>query len=383
MTEAFHIRTNPSVLCWARESIVISKNKAAERIKISTKRLEQLETGEKYPSMTELKAMSKIYKRTIATLLLKAPPKEKPLPKDRRTINSEDLGVFDERTIMAVRKSRALVSSLVELRNEFNLPLIPFNYKADLQDDPNVIAKNLRNEWNFSKIGDIGTANSLLEYYIEHFESIGIAIFQISLTQDKLRGFSLVDEVMPVIVIKRGGEKPTAKIFSLFHELGHILLNEGGLCDIIFSNDSQEIEKWCNAFAAEILVPSSELLKIEKVIEHTQNEELIWQSKELIEIASKFQVGPLVILRRLLDNNLTSKEFYKQRHEVWSKPSFGRSKSPEGRDIPKETVKEKGRQYLSLAFNAYDKNKIDLKDLSDFLGVKLSYIPKTRQLLSI
>ena len=44
------------------------------------------------------------------------------------------------------------------------------------------------------------------------------------------------------------------------------------------------------------------------------------------------------------------------------------------------TLKEKGRTYVSPAFSAYDQNRIDLKDLSDFLGVKLSYIPKTRQL---
>ena len=49
---------------------------------------------------------------------------------------------------------------------------------------------------------------------------------------------------------------------------------------------------------------------------------------------------------------------------------------------PKETIKEKGRTYITLAFSAFDKNRIDLKDLSDFLGVKLSYIPKTRQLLN-
>jgi hypothetical protein len=37
---------------------------------------------------------------------------------------------------------------------------------------------------------------------------------------------------------------------------------------------------------------------------------------------------------------------------------------------------------VSLAFSAFDQNRIDLKDLSDFLGLKISYIPKTRQLLT-
>ena len=210
---------------------------------------------------------------------------------------------------------------------------------------------------------------------------MGVAIFQLSLTQDHLRGFSIVDEAVPIICIKRGGEQATAKIFTLFHELGHILLNDGGLCDLS-ENTNQQIEKWCNAFAAEILIPTSELLQMSIVIEQKYKEEKNWAKKDLIELANYFQVGPLAILISLLENNLTSLEYYKDRHQAWNKPTFGRAKSPEGRNIAKETIKEKGKTYISLAFSAFDKNKIDLKDLSDFLGVKLSYVPKTRQLLN-
>ena len=88
------------------------------------------------------------------------------------------------------------------------------------------------------------------------------------------------------------------------------------------------------------------------------------------------------MLRSLLEKQLTTKAFYKEKHEKWNKPQFGRSKNPEGRNIAKETIKEKGRTYISLAFSAFDQNRIDLKDLSDFLGIRLSYIPRTRQLLN-
>ena len=103
---------------------------------------------------------------------------------------------------------------------------------------------------------------------------------------------------------------------------------------------------------------------------------------DLVILGSHFHVGPLAILRSLLENNLTTPDFYKEKHKAWNKPSFGRAKKPEGRNIAKETIKEKGRTFISLAFSAYDQNRIDLKDLSDFLGIKLSYIPRTRQLLN-
>lgn len=103
---------------------------------------------------------------------------------------------------------------------------------------------------------------------------------------------------------------------------------------------------------------------------------------DLVKLASIFHVGPLAILRSLFENKLTSAAFYKEKHQAWNKPQFGRAKEPKGRELHKESLQERGRVSVSLAFSAFDQNRIDLKDLSDFLGLKISYIPKTRQLLS-
>lgn len=382
MQENINIAVNHKVLVWAREAIVLNRTNTSEKTGISTKRLIQLEEGEKQPTLAELKELSKAYKRTIATLLLKTPPQEKPLPADRRTVNSTDLGNFHEKTIMAVRKARALVVSLIELKQDAGIAIPLFKYKATLQDNPAELANELRKEINLDQIRQFENINHVLDAYIEKVESLGVAVFQLSLTQDKLRGFSIVDEITPIIGIKRGGEAPTAKIFTLFHELGHIILNEGGLCDLSESSTLQ-IEKWCNGFAAEILIPTADLLQKDIVIRKSSQGEKMWTKKELIELGNYFHVGPLAILRSLLENKLTTIAYYKDRHAAWNKPAFGRAKKPEGRNLAKEALKEKGRTYVSLAFSAFDQNRIDLKDLSDFLGLRFSYIAQTRQLLNI
>ena len=381
MKNIAQIHVNHFVLKWARESLGLNSSKACESIGIGAHRLDVLEKGEKEPTLDELKAMSKAYKRTIATLLLNAPPKEKPLPPDRRTVNSKDLDKFHEKTILAVRKARALAQSLIELNREAGFKISRFQYKALMENKAANVAKHFRKELRLDELREIKNINPALEGYIEKIESLGIAVFQLSLTQDKLRGFSIVDEVLPIIVIKRGGEPPTAKIFSLFHEFGHIILNEGGLCDLS-ENTKQEIEMWCNAFAAELLIPSSELMQTEIVSGYKSNGK-VWSKADLINLGNYFHVGPLAILRSLLDNDLTTSKYYQEKHDKWNKPSFGKAKVPEGRNIPKEIIKEKGRNYLTLAFNAFDQNRIDLKDLSDFLGVKFSYIPRTRKLLNV
>lgn len=381
MKESISIAVNHEVLVWAREAIVMNKTNASKTTGISLNRLNQLEEGEKLPTLEELKELSKAYKRTIATLLLTTAPKEKPLPTDRRTLDSKDLGNFHEKTIMAIRKARALVVSLIELKQDAGIIIPQFKYKATIQDNPATIANKLRTEWNLEEVRAYKNINFALDAYIEKVEALGVAVFQFSLTQDGLRGFSMVDEVVPVVGIKRGGEPATAKIFTLFHELGHILLNDGGLCDLS-ENSNIQIEKWCNAFAAEMLIPTAELLQMEIVLAQKLKGTKIWFKKDLIELGNYFHVGPLAILRSLLENKLTTQAYYKDRHMAWNKPSFGRAKHPEGRNLAKETIKEKGKAYISLAFSAFDQNRINLKDLSDFLGVRLSYIPKTRELLN-
>lgn len=381
MRESIHINVSPEVLMWARESLVLSRNQAAEKTDVTAKRLIQLETGEKQPSLEELKSFSKAYKRTIATLLLQTPPKEKPLPKDRRTIDSVDIGNFHEKTIMAVRKARALAQSFMELRQELSMEFPKFNLIASIHDDPKEAASKIRKLLKLNEIREITNINYALEAYIEKVESLGVTVFQLSLTQDGLRGFSIVDDLVPIIGIKRGGEQAHSKTFTLFHELGHILLNDGGLCDLS-EKTNIEIEKWCNVFSAEVLVPTSELLQMQLVVDYQRQNQKIWKKMDLIELANHFHVGPLAILRSLLENQLTSRSFYKEKHKAWNKPQYGRAKEPKGREMHKESLKERGRTYVSLAFRAFDQNRISMKDLSDFLGLKFSYLPKTRELLN-
>jgi len=382
MKGKFHIKINPAVLKWARESLVVNKTNAARELGITAGRLDHLENGTKFPSLEELKTMSKIYKRTIATLLLAKPPKEKPLPKDCRTFNSSEPGKFHEKTILAVRKARALAKSLVELRQEMNVTVRTLDIPANLSSDPLRIAAECRRVLEIDNLKRIVDLREALEAYIERIESFGVAVFQLSLTQDNLRGFSITDDVLPIIVIKKGGELPTTKIFTLFHELGHIILNQGGLCDISLSDNAPNIEKWCNTFAGEILVPSKDLVSDLVVADYKSRNEMNWTKKDLEQVGRYFHVGPLVILRRLLTHNLTTAKLYGEKHVIWNQPSFGQNPHPEGRNIPKEIITERGKGYISLAFKAYDQNKIDIKDLSDFLGISLSYIPKTRQLLN-
>jgi len=373
------INTNPRVLKSVRESLQMDLDKASKLSKIPINKIKEFEESDTIkPSLEELKSLAKAYNKPLAALLLYKPVEEKPLPKDRRTVNSEQIGIFDLETIKIIERARALLDSLLRLKKELGIKIVKFSDKATLNDDPIRIANEFRKKWKLDELKNLQNTDAALEGFIEKVEELGVVIFQLPLTKDNLRGFSIIDEEIPIIVLKRGGEPTTAKIFTLFHEVGHLLLNESGICDISFVSQ-QRIEKWCNAFASEILVPKSQLLQNSIVKKYVSEDKKEWASKDLIEIGNEFFVGRLVILKKLYDLGLTTKPYYQEKLNSWNKPSFGKAKEPKGRNIPQEIVKERGKTFISLVFNAYDQNKINIKELLDYLGAKLVYIPKIRE----
>ena len=372
----FQLKVNKEVLKWARSSLQYDTTYAAKELKISEKELAQLESGKKSPTYEILLKMSQLYSRPFAAFLLSEVPEEKPAPKDFRTVKSEKHGHLHDKTLLAIRRVRGLVQAAIELRNEVGIKLSGWNYSASINDDPEQLATDYRKLFKVKEINLIEKTDAALDFLISQVENEGILVFQLSLTQDEVRGFSLTDETVPVIVIKRGGERPTAKIFTLFHELGHILLHDGGICNLKESGAAGKIEKWCNQFAASILVPMNNLLNEEVVKEHRRNDNPYWQLNTLTELGAKRHVGPEVILRRLYNAGLTTKQFYEEKHEKWSSAKTGGRGGGSGRDILKEKVREKGKGFTRLALEAWESRKISLKDFADYMDITIDQVKR-------
>lgn len=82
-------RFNPDVFLWARESAGFEPEEAARAIGIAAASLQAIEGGEKEPSRTMLANMAKVYRRSLLTLYLPAPPKKGDRGEDFRTVVAE------------------------------------------------------------------------------------------------------------------------------------------------------------------------------------------------------------------------------------------------------------------------------------------------------
>lgn len=379
----FSLRVEPSVLLHARSSLGIELEEAAGKLGITSTELRRMESGSKVPRMSMLRAMSKLYKRSLTYLLLDAVPLEKPLPPDRRTVGSKGLPKLQPKSILAVRKARSLAMAHAELLRAMEIEKPLTRFRATIQEDPGVWGRRMREVLDMSALRSDGiTAKQAVEYAVEAVGGLGILVLRLSMPQEGLRGFALMDEEVPVIVIKRGGgEALSVKLFTLMHELGHVLLREGSICDMKEQN-TLPVEMWCNAFAAEVIYPQAELLEHPVVLEHRrQGLGVTWRHMELVAMAKGYHVGLEVVLRSLLRAGLTTPAFYNEKREKWmDRPHH--SRKPAERNTVKERLTERGPSYVRLVFNAWDRQRIDRIQVADLLGLSLDRLPAARQLMA-
>lgn len=190
------------------------------------------------------------------------------------------------------------------------------------------------------------------------------------------RGFSLSEPILPVIGLN-GSDSVNGRIFTLIHEVGHLLLGDGGSCDLgdytDVSSPPVPVEVFCNAFAGALLVPRPALLEDAAVRNATAATS--WSQSELERLARRFRTSREVVLRRLLTIGRTDEHFYGNwREAALTLP--GRDKGATGRpSVAVMTVRDVGKPFARLVIDAYHADSITGSDVSEFLGVRLKHLP--------
>src|SRR5690606_21818478 len=150
----------------------------------------------------------------------------------------------------------------------------------------------------------------------EAFEQSGVFVFKRSFEQRAVSGFCLNDAEFPIIVINNSTAH-ARQIFTLFHELAHLLFDVSGITkdDDSFiehlGGSDRQVEIACNRFAAEFLVPSSTF----PWAAFGDPEQL---ESNVVAVANSYNVSREVVLRRLLDRNLVGRTQYAQYVARWT-----------------------------------------------------------------
>lgn len=378
------IRIEPSILIWARESLGLSLSDVALKLDKDRETVQQWEHGTSFPTLAQLEKLAySIYKRPLAVFFLPKPPKETTPKQDFRTLPDNEIRNLSPDLRLIIRKAKHHQLVLKQINDNLNPITKPIFKVFNLEvANKNIIANDLREYLGITKNLQQNFRNPELafSYYRNLIEKNGVFIFQYPLKE--VRGFSLMDGEFPVIVIN-SWDSPNGKIFSLFHELCHILFNVGGIFKDFYSEElkrnQNRIEILCNQFASDILLPNIELLNDTLVLENRDNKE--WSDNTLRAIALTYKVSKEVVLRKLLEADKTTQAFYKKTRIRWNEKykqdlaNKKKTKQP-GPTYHVTNLSHLGKNFVSQVLTNYHSGKLTASQVADFLSIKLNRIPE-------
>ena len=360
----------PSVLRWARESQGYSIDDVAQHLKREPAEIAAWEAGTDAPTYAQLEDLAyKLYKRPLAVFFLPGPPVEPSVKKEFRSLPEFELDQLAADTRYQIRIAHAYQISLRELNEGVNPAARKIFRDVRLSDTANVdkSADSIRSYLGITLKAQSAwkTNDDALKFWRNAVEEAGIFVFKHSFKQKSISGFCLVDDEFPVIYLNNSTAK-TRQIFSLFHELAHLLLSVNAISKFDRAYVEQlppkekRIEQFCNALAAEFLIPSDDFSAQLRLVGQINDQ-------TIAVLALRYHVSREAVLRRMLDRGLVEPAYYEAKAKQWAEEYEG---SSEGGDYYATQSIYLGDRYLRLVFGKHYQGRLSLEQVADYLGVR-------------
>lgn len=296
------VQVRPELLHWASDRAGKSIDALAQRFHA----LERWLTGETDPTVKQLEDFAKATRTPFGFFFLERPPVEDtPIP-DFRTVGSERVerlspDLLDTIYLCQQRQDWYRQSSLLQGEE-------PLEFIGSATTDSQVVstATEIRTTIGFDLDArkEARTYEDALRLMLDAADHAGILVMVSGvvgqnthrvLDTGEFRGFVLSDNLAPLIFIN-GADTKSGQMFTLAHELAHLWIGASGLFDSTPASAPplhSGSEKWCNAVAAEVLVPLEDFRRLYQRTSETDD--------EMRRLGRHYKVSTLVILRRMFD----------------------------------------------------------------------------------
>lgn len=366
------IKVNNDILVWARQELNITQEEVADRMGRNIEDIINWEEGKDYPTYAQLEKLAyTIYKRPLAVFFFPNIPN---IPKNNgkfRTLDNEIFNEIPTRIIELMNQARVMQLNLQELDSnsriritELELDIHEQNFYEKLRD---VLGVDLELQKKAKNMSDA------FEMWRSAFYECGVYVFKEAFKDNSFSGFCLYDIKYPVIYINNSMSY-SRQIFTLFHELCHILIKTSGIDkanDDYISRlelDNRKLEMICNMFAGKFLVPTNDLLKLIDNVEINE--------KNIEKLSKKYSVSRDVILRKLLDMGKISKEAYEKKHIDYQEEMYRKPINNGGGNYYNTKKAYLGENYINDVCSNYYSGKIDLYETANYLNVRVEAIPQ-------
>lgn len=389
MAKSLTVKVEPNVLRWLRQSAGWEIAEVSRKLRLPSRTIEEFESGEKLPTLAQIKKLAVAYKRPIAMFFLPKPRQEKPRPQDYRQLPDRK-DVFEKETILAFRKARSLQAASNELSTNLGIEIKPKIALAKVSEDAVSVAKTYREvlKLDSKKQVELKDHYAMFGYLRDRMEERNILVFQIPIPISDARGFTLSDE-HPVIIVVSQSDLIQARVFTLMHEFAHVLLGETAV-DIPEQttavagtkhpkNDNGSTERWCDRFAAAFLFPDEFAREL-----FCQNLNQLTDTATLKAISRKAKVSKLVVLISMYVMGYISKPQYdsvlhrykEEEEELIKKEEAKAKKKKGGPPQDRKVLSQYGNRFVTLVTENLDTGNITYSDALDYFAIKSEHFDK-------
>lgn len=311
---------NPDRVAWCCADYGITPDLLAHELGIAPASIERVMEGEDGITFNQLRKVAEYFGRGVLFFLEEGPVDAAQVHTAQfRTLANQkpELTPSMKKLIERVEKQRAVFLGLLEDLDETER--VSF-------DPPTLPSRNIKEAASIVRTWLGLNETNDFESYRTAIEAKGILVFRSNgyngkwqiPKQNPIIGFTLYDSTCPVIVIKKQSSD-TQQVFTLMHELGHVLLHKSSSIDDeqdFYSTQGQERD--ANAFAGHVLVPDDFLATIQDRNRPTEVHQYdVWLDRQ----RKAWGVSVEVILRRLLDSGrLTQSQYAAYRQWRYSLP---------------------------------------------------------------
>lgn len=350
-------------MIWAREEMELDIEDVAKAMSKDKSVVEEWESSGENISFAEIKKLGKIYKRQISVFFLNSPPEKIPIPKDRRNMSIKE-NRLNKETVLAIRRTNRYLQLARELSDNESLEQ-QYRWLEVVQKIKNLeeIAQYLRDVIGVT-IEDqkkFNGSDTALRKWRESIESnLGIYTFSFLMPIGEIDGFSYIESGKPFAITINSRLAKNRNIFTLFHEIAHIIEGQSGICLTTGDKNSSNPERRCDSFAAAFLLPSSS-------VKAPNNYE------ELRELAKEMSVSSEAYARRAQSLNLIT---LPEMDELISKiPKKKKTQKGEIK-IPQLVMSKsrRGEKFFNLVVDAYSEGRVSSSLLRDVLEVRSNKI---------
>jgi Zn-dependent peptidase ImmA (M78 family) len=270
-------------------------------------------------------------------------------------------------------ESIALAQRLHEVANEFgHRDSLPRNVDLrEIKSEEFALSLRQRLEISLDTQVSAGTPAKFYSICRAAVERTGVFVLHESFPSEDGSGFCLAEGAARFIVINTHRQNPGRRNFTLFHELAHVLIGQSGISDPFTTNNA--IERACNLFAAQLLVPRrlAEMAFARSRMNQKPSADDVRRCASFLNISQQATVVRLEQLALVADG---SHQRWLETVKSYGNPDFERSGGGGG-NIAQEKVKlaKYGFTFARVFGRAVEDHRLSPLDLYRMSGLKPKY----------